>query len=278
MNKIAFVIGSKKVEYISIIQGKRSESNFFEIKRKTKDQILDAIAKIINKLNINNIMVRISSPTAVDSKSGFCKGISSIKEYANFNLYDELKLRLNVECDIVAMNEANVALKGMLISGFAKKPHSALMISLGSGIGGSLYINGEIFQGFDNMAGEIGYPIWKGKKNISLSISPIQKFKKEIKMFGGDIFSSYLVDPIITEKLNDWTYELSKIISMYAFCVNPEVVVFSGPITEHKTFQLLLTSMYEKYLKNNFLDNLLSTKIVFCEEGINYPLEGAISL
>lgn len=276
MDKIAFSIDVEKVMYVVLDGDQRVKHGEFEIKRKTKEKLLTEMANIVNKLNVPDIKVRISTPTAVNSKTGFCKGISGIREYSNFNIYKELGEKLKTTDDIKAMNNANSALLGILEVDFEKKPHSALMIALGKGVGGALYINGQIIEGYDYMAGEIGYPIWSGKRSASQALSPFNLFKQEYKENDGEFFKKYLVDPKTTKKINKWIEELSSFISIYSFCVNPEVIVFSGEITKNKTFQMLVESMYEKHLKENFLEDLLSTKIRFMEGNSNYSLEGAI--
>ena len=61
----------------------------------------------------------------------------------------------NINC----CEDSDDASVGISSEEFREKPKSAVMIALGTGIGGSIYINGEIFTGTNNMAGELGYPI-----------------------------------------------------------------------------------------------------------------------
>ena len=277
MKKLAFEIGVQKVCYV-LLEGdtRKKEGNWEGIKN--KDTLLSKIAKIIKELGEPGISVRISSPTSVNSKTGYCHGLSGIKGYANFNIYDELSNLVPFDMDLKVINDANAALMGILNTDFNKKPHSAIMISIGTGVGGSLFIDGKIMEGYNYVAGEIGYPIWKGKKNVSQALSPYNRFKKEYKATKGDIFKDYLVDRDITDRINKWAYEMVSFISFYSFCINPEVIVFSGEITKNKTFQMLITSMYEKYLETNYLTGFSKTKIAFIEGDTNYSLEGVIAL
>lgn len=56
-----------------------------------------------------------------------------------------------------AGNDANVAALGEMWQGGGKGYHSIVMITLGTGVGGGVVINGEILAGCDGAAGEIGH-------------------------------------------------------------------------------------------------------------------------
>ena len=54
-------------------------------------------------------------------------------------------------------NDANTAGYGELVMGAARGARNALIVTLGTGIGGAIIINGEIFRGANGFAGEIGH-------------------------------------------------------------------------------------------------------------------------
>ena len=60
-----------------------------------------------------------------------------------------------------AGNDANVAALGEMWQGGGKGCHSIVMITLGTGIGGGIILNGEILSGTNGAAGEVGHiPVW----------------------------------------------------------------------------------------------------------------------
>lgn len=277
MHKLAvFDVGGTNIKFEFLVDKKTITNSSFEVRGRNKAHVLEEIAKLINEFaNGEHVDVRISSPTAVNTSTGFCKGLSGIKGYANFNLYEELGKLIAAPYTIKAMNDANSALLGIVNTKFENKPNSALMISLGTGIGGALYIDGKIFAGHDGMAGEIGYPIWRGEKNISLSLSPVHFIESlNTNLNGKEVFDLYLTDKKVTEAINEWLFDLSRAISLFAFTVNPEVILFTGAVSKNKTFQMVLSSIYADFLKKHDLD-ILTTKLLFFEDDINYNLEGA---
>ena len=59
--------------------------------------------------------------------------------------------------NIAVANDANVAALGELRHGSGKNHTSAVMITLGTGVGGGVVLNGTIVSGFNGAAGEVGH-------------------------------------------------------------------------------------------------------------------------
>jgi len=60
---------------------------------------------------------------------------------------------------IVLTNDANAAAMGEMIYGGAKGMRDFIMITLGTGVGSGIVVNGEMVYGHDGFAGEIGHTI-----------------------------------------------------------------------------------------------------------------------
>ena len=63
------------------------------------------------------------------------------------------KLGIPVKVD----NDANCAALGEVVAGAAEGSRSALMVTLGTGVGGGIIIGGEIYSGWQSLGGEIGH-------------------------------------------------------------------------------------------------------------------------
>jgi len=61
---------------------------------------------------------------------------------------------------IVLTNDANAAAIGEMIYGGAKGMNNFIMITLGTGVGSGIVVNGEMVYGHDGFAGEIGHTIY----------------------------------------------------------------------------------------------------------------------
>lgn len=58
-------------------------------------------------------------------------------------------------------NDANAAAWGEYLAGSAKGSDSMVMITLGTGVGGGIILNGKIFEGINYAAGELGHMVIK---------------------------------------------------------------------------------------------------------------------
>ncbi len=80
---------------------------------------------------------------------------TSFPEHQEIDLLNELekvtKLKILIE------NDANAAAYGEYMLGAGRDSRSLFYITLGSGVGGALILNGKIWHGINGFAGEIGY-------------------------------------------------------------------------------------------------------------------------
>lgn len=74
---------------------------------------------------------------------------------ANFNIEEEMRSLLGLK--VKAGNDANVAALGELWMGGGKGYSSIVLVTLGTGVGGGVVINGTVLAGSNGAAGEIGH-------------------------------------------------------------------------------------------------------------------------
>ncbi|TSA28878.1 MAG: ROK family protein [Ignavibacteriales bacterium] len=77
--------------------------------------------------------------------------------WGNVNVIDLVKKYSPLPCAIT--NDANAAAIGEMIFGAAKGMKNFIVITLGTGLGSGIVVNGEIVYGADGFAGEIGHTI-----------------------------------------------------------------------------------------------------------------------
>lgn len=99
--------------------------------------------------------VGIASPGIVDNKTG-CVVYANNLNFDNFPIIPLLRERFPVEHMFIA-NDANAAAWGEAIAGAAKGSSSSVMITLGTGVGGGIILDGKIWEGYNSAAGELGH-------------------------------------------------------------------------------------------------------------------------
>ena len=112
-----------------------------------------------NSLSVSDIeYVGIASPGAVNAKTGIIEYASNIP-FTNFPIVDVFKSFLPVK-EVYIANDANAAALAESLAGSSKGANVSVMITLGTGVGGGIIINGQIFDGGINCAGaELGHTV-----------------------------------------------------------------------------------------------------------------------
>ncbi len=127
------------------------------------DAVIDRIARSVRDavdeadLSLKQVRgVGIGAPGAVDGEGG------NIIFAPNLQWTDvplKKALEKQIEVPVFVENDCNISSLGVYYSELEAKPKHMLGIFIGTGIGGGLIINGELYSGFGHTAGEVGHMI-----------------------------------------------------------------------------------------------------------------------
>lgn len=98
--------------------------------------------------------VGMGTPSCIDPQTNLLVNANNLN-WKNVPLYDELKKHFGYP--VYIQNDASCAALGETIGGAAKGCSNAVMITLGTGVGSGIILNGRIFNGCDGMGAEIGH-------------------------------------------------------------------------------------------------------------------------
>lgn len=127
-----------------------------------KESLIQAIIDSINKIIENNLLRRVDIlgiglglPGPVDVSKGLVHFFPNIPGWKEVNLKSILnkKLRLPVFLD----NDANLMCLAEYRLGAAKGFKNVVCLTLGTGVGGGIIIEGNLYRGSNNASGEIGH-------------------------------------------------------------------------------------------------------------------------
>ena len=93
----------------------------------------------------------------LDADTGTILFSPNLKRWIGFSFKREFERRLKIR--VAADNDANVAVWGGYAVGLKKKPRCVVGVTLGTGVGGGLIIDGKLHRGATGGAGEIGHQI-----------------------------------------------------------------------------------------------------------------------
>ncbi|MBQ9460972.1 MAG: ROK family glucokinase [Clostridia bacterium] len=130
---------------------------------RSQEEICDDMASVALKalesagLTKNDInYVGIGAPGAVNGATGVIEFTSNFG-FHNWAIGDMMNERLGL--DIYVENDANAAAYGEFCVGAAKDANDAIVITLGTGVGGGIIIDGQIYSGSNYAGAELGHMV-----------------------------------------------------------------------------------------------------------------------
>jgi glucokinase len=125
-------------------------------KDESPDAILDALANAAREWCCDRVVAAsIMVPGAVDSDKAVVVQAPNLPSLINFQLKAELQQRLG--WPVFLENDANAAAVGEMWLGAARGCTDVVSVTLGTGVGGGVVLNGKLWRGSHGSAGEIGH-------------------------------------------------------------------------------------------------------------------------
>jgi glucokinase len=120
-------------------------------------EMCDAIQRLTEKYRATGkfIGAGIGVPGIIDKETGMMRMSANLPGWSDYPVRDEIERRLGTR--IFLDNDAKVAALGEQWLGAGRGVDNMAMITLGTGIGGAIILNGKIFYGMNGMAGEFGH-------------------------------------------------------------------------------------------------------------------------
>jgi glucokinase len=103
----------------------------------------------------NLLGIGIGAPGAVDIRTGTVHYLTNVPNWREVPLGDILKKRLHVP--VFVDNDVNVMALGEMRFGAGRGVKNMLCITLGTGVGGGLILEGKLYRGSSYAAGEFGH-------------------------------------------------------------------------------------------------------------------------
>lgn len=222
----------------------------------------------------------ISTAGMVDTKSGsIFYSAPLIPDYAGMEFKKTLEDKFHIPCEVE--NDVNCAGLAEYKAGAAAGSKAAVMLTIGTGIGGCILLNGEVFHGFSNSACEVGYMHMDDSDFQTLGAASI--LTKKVAAWKGEPaenWSGYRIfeeakkgDKICNRAIDEMTDVLGKGIANICYVVNPEVVVLGGGIMAQEAFlKDKIEKAVGKYLVSSIWEH---TSIAFAKNQNNAGMLGA---
>ena len=120
-------------------------------------EMSEAIEQVITKYAGSKHLdgIGIGVPGIIDLETGMLYESPNLPGWDHYPVREEIERRLNTK--VILENDANAAALGEKWLGAARDFPNMCMITLGTGVGGGIVLNGRIWHGMTGMAGELGH-------------------------------------------------------------------------------------------------------------------------
>lgn len=279
----------------------------WEIPTRTENQgenILPDIAKSIRaKMEERGMSdsdtagVGIGAPGAVDDDGVVYQAVNL--GWTKFNLKETLHAM--VKLPVKAGNDANVAALGESWKGGGRGHGNMLMVTLGTGVGGGVIVDGKIVNGATGSGGEIGHIHLEDNETLSCGCGNKGCFEQYASATGAVLLANRILaatdadsvlrheeisaknifdaakagDKVAEEITQRYGYYLGKGLAVCASVLNPEIIVLGGGVSKCGTILFdLLKPSFDMYAFKGCRD----TKFALAQLGNDAGICGAAKM
>lgn len=303
---IGIDLGGTSIKYALV---DKAGNSFFERKlpsfasasaAKVMEQLIKATTLLKDeaaKQNWTVLGIGLGTPGIVDETNRIVLGgAENIVGWENIDVASLMEKQMNLP--VVVGNDANLMGLGETKYGAGRGCTHVVFLTVGTGIGGAVIIDGKLFNGYANRGTELGHVplIANGERCACGAIGCLEHYastaaltrrfsalaKEQNLRFDTEINGELIVRlyhedfPLAVECMNEHFYYLGRGIAGFVNIFSPQRIVIGGGVAESGSFYLEEIRTVVK--KHVIADCALNTKIVAAELGNKAGLIGAASL
>lgn len=242
--------------------------------------------------------IGIGTPGIVDETNRIVLGgAENIKGWENLNLADRIEAETHLPVQMG--NDANLMGLGETMYGAGQGARNVVFLTVGTGIGGAVVIDGKLFNGFANRGTELGHvpliangePCACGSigclEHYASTSALVRRFNKRAaeagRSFSGEDINGELIvrlykegDKLATECLDEHCDFLGHGIAGFINIFSPQRIVIGGGLSEAGDFYIQKVS--ERAHRYVMADCAVNTRIMAASLGNKAGSIGAASL
>ena len=245
------------------------------------------------------LAIAVAAPAAVNADKGIILKAPNVPALDGFRIIAALENELNIKA--ILENDANAAAVGENWLGASKGFENSICVTLGTGVGGGIIINGKILQGVDGTAGEIGHicvepfgaPCGCGSRGCVEQYSsataivrqtqelasqyPKSELTHKIRLTSKDVYEAGIVgDELALEVFRRQGFYLGIALGGLINVLNPEVIVIGGGAAAG--WDLFIPHLQEQIEKRTYREPRLRAKLEKAVLGDDAGILGAAKL
>ncbi len=206
-----------------------------------KERVLNTIIKTIKALDVQDFSgIGVGIPGLVDTKNGIVYDVQNIPALTSMALKEELEAEFFRPVEI--NNDANCFALGSKNYDTGQPFENLIGLTLGTGLGGGLILNGKLYEGVGTGAGEFGFLPYKD--GILEHYCSGQFFQRQYGITGKEVSQRAMDGDLkALEMFLEYGSHLGEAIKMIVHTFAPEAVMLGGSISAD--FRLFEKSMWE---------------------------------
>ncbi len=233
--------------------------NYEEVKKKLVWLINEIVE--INKITLDDIKgIGIGCPGLINADKGIVIKSPNLQDFKSIPLAYDISKKINKK--VLIENDANVFALGEYYCGSGRNSESMICITVGTGIGGGIILNGNLWRGFSGIAGEVGHIIIKenGAKcgcgvkgcmeQYTSATALVNKAKQAIikgektslslkNLTAFEIYKAAKNNDFVAKKIvNNAIHHLGLGLAALVNILNPETIIIGGGVAEAGNFFL----------------------------------------
>ena len=303
---IGIDLGGTSIKYALV---DKAGNSFFEGKlpsfasvsaAKVMEQLIKAATLLKDeaaKQDWNVLGIGLGTPGIVDETNRIVLGgAENIIGWENIDVASLMEKQMSLP--VVVGNDANLMGLGETKYGAGRGCTHVVFLTVGTGIGGAVIIDGKLFNGYANRGTELGHvPLIANGEHCACGavgcleyyastsaltrrfsiLAKEQNLSFDTEINGELIVRLYHEDfPLAVECMNEHFYYLGRGIAGFVNIFSPQRIVIGGGVAESGSFYL--EKIRAGFKKHVIADCALNTKIVAAELGNKAGLIGAASL
>ena len=238
-------IGQKFIRYgFFDDKGNLTEKGQYQVPRQSAKDFYKSIADLVDESDMEIKAISISFPGFINVKDKVAIRAGSLRFLDGHNISKDLHQYINKEIEIFIENNTNCAAIAEKLNGNAQDVEDFVVITLGHGVGGAIFVNNKLLRGSGYSAGEFGMMItdYSARQFMTAhelaSTSALINDYATMRGIPSELIEEYQImaeldNPKVREVIEKWATYVAICIFNLSCTLNPQRFLIGGALSQN---------------------------------------------
>jgi len=245
----------------------------------------DFINYLLEDLSNEYSAICISAPGVIEKHRSIVSNPGGALKVLFKNNFTEI-IKKKMHCEVFLINDGMAAAYCEHYCGNVKNLDSFVMLLIGTGLGGAVFLNNKPYKGINNVVGEFsGIPLGYSIDGSMYRLGSLCSINYLIRNYNSTASTNYTeIKPIIElcqkgdsvakHQFDLWVNNIVLAISIIGLCYNTKAICLGGGVTQNDWFIDRLTTMYNN--ASTPFKGRIKTELLFCKHRNDANLIGSV--